>query len=357
MNWAVVMAGGPGTRFWPLSRSKRPKPFLRLLGRQTLLEETVRRLPPLFPPNRILVVIQDSLVKEARRLLPEIPRENILGEPIGRNTALCCVWAASQIARRDPGAKLVFLPADQWIRPKSLYLKTLRTAFRLVDERPVLIGMIPDSPETGYGYLEVSREKEKVNGIFYFSVKRFREKPPLAQARRFLKQGNFLWNGGTFIWRLDQFKEALRKYVPPLHRAFEKLRSFPEGDKKKLRAIYRSLPSLSLDYAVMEKMKDVHCLLSPFEWRDLGSWEALAKFWPQDREGNRVERNKTAPPIFIESRGNLVKTQKRLIALLGIENLLVVDTPDALLIADRRQIEQIREVVRELARRKQFEMI
>lgn len=361
MNWAVVMTGGRGTRFWPESRNRRPKPFLKLLGRKTLLEETVRRLHPLFPPGRILIVLQDSLVREARKLFPKIPRENILGEPLGRNTAPCCVYAAAQIERRDPEAKIVFLPSDQLIHPVSLYLKTLRTAFRLADEKPVLLGMRPDSPQTGYGYLEAG-QRRRIHGISYFSVKRFREKPRLAQARRFLKQGNFFWNGGTFIWRLDAFKRAVRKYAPKICAAWNQLatpspipsppgrgRGSPagrsgRGERERLRRIYRILPSISLDYAVMEKIRDAHCLLAPFQWSDLGGWIGISEFWPSDAKGNRRRGN----AIFIKSNRNIVKGNQRLIALVGAKDLIVVDTDDALLVCDRSHAEEVREVVKEI---------
>lgn len=246
MNWAVVMAGGPGTRFWPLSRRKHPKPFLRLTGPQSLLEETVTRLQPLIPRERILVVLQAELVEEARRLL-KLPRENLLGEPVGRNTAPCCVFAASRISRGDPNAKIVFLPADQYVHPKSLYQKTLRAAFDLAEDRPVLLGMRPTSPTSAYGYLEVgaglppawpagrrppgegTSPLRAVDGIRLFTVKRFHEKPSLRRAREFLRRGNFLWNGGTFVWRLDTFKEAIQKYLPRLYPAFEQLASVEAG--------------------------------------------------------------------------------------------------------------------------------
>ena len=282
-NWAVVMTGGKGTRFWPESRIKQPKPFLKLIGNQTLLERTIYQLTPFFPPTRIVIVLQDFLIPETRRLFPKIPCENFLGEPVQRNTAPCCVYAAAQISRRDPDSKIVFLPADQFVWPRSLYVKTLKTAFQLVDERPVLLGMRPDSPHTGYGYLELDAKKKRINGISQFIVKRFREKPHLQEARRFLKQGNFLWNGGTFVWRLEAFKEAVRKHIPGLYRAWKPLSSAAPVKK----SFYRTLPSISLDYAVMEKMKNIHCLEVPFQWRDVGGWPSLAEFWPADKEGNR----------------------------------------------------------------------
>ena len=372
MNWAVVMAGGRGTRFWPESRNRRPKPFLKLLGRRSLLEETVDRLSPLFPPERILVVLQADLAGEARRILKRIPPGNILGEPLVKNTAPCCVWAASWIEAHDPAAKFVFLPADQHIAPKALFQKTLRTAFDLADERPVLLAMKPVSPHTGFGYLEMSRWKKKINGISCFTVLRFHEKPGRAKAQAFLKRGNFFWNGGTFIWRMDAFKAAVRKYAPKIYRAWDGLSLSPQPSPprppkdgsaaaergqgkgegvyfRRLKRIYEKLPSISLDYAVMEKLKNVHGLLAPFQWNDLGGWEGLAEFWPKDSAANRVQ----GKALLVKSERNIVKAKERLVALLGVHDLLVVDTPDALLIAPRSRVEEIREVVRELERRKE----
>lgn len=341
MNWAVVMTGGKGTRFWPESRNRHPKPFLKLVGRKSLLEETVERLTPFFPPSRILIVLQDSLVGEARRLFPRIPKDNFLGEPVQRNTAPCCVYAASRIHRRDPQAKLIFLPADQFIHPKSLYLKTLQTAFKTVDEKPVLLGMRPDSPHTGYGYLETAKKSKRINGISCFRVKRFHEKPALAEAKRFLKQGNFFWNGGTFIWRVESFKKAVQKYAPKIYSAWNLSRPV-------FRRRYKKLPSISIDYAVMEKMKDVHCLLVPFKWKDLGSWAGVAEFWFRDSHGNRTR----GEVLLVKSRGNIVKSDKRLVALVGAEDLVVVDTEDALLVSPRSKVQEIREVVKELEKKR-----
>lgn len=346
MNWAVVMTGGKGTRFWPESRVKRPKPFLKLINHRTLLEETVNRLRPFFLPQRIVIVIQDSLAGEARRLLRNIPHENFLGEPLQKNTAPCCVWAASWIETRDPSAKMIFLPADQWIQSKSLYLKTIEAAFKIVDKKPVLLGMRPDRPHTGYGYLELDRKKKKINGIRHSIVRRFREKPSLPEARRFLKQGNFLWNGGTFIWRLDAFKSAIQKHMPALYRAWERLGTVLGGPV--LRRIYRSLPSISIDYAVMEKMKDVHCLEVPFQWKDVGGWPSLSEFWKQDAEENRSQ----GKSLFIRSQNNIVKSGNRLVSLLGVKDLIVIDTPDALLISSRSESEKIREIVQALEKQK-----
>ncbi len=355
MNWAVVMAGGPGTRFWPESRAKCPKPFLRLVGRKTLLENTVERLFPLFPPRRILIVLQEEHAREAKRLLPRIPRENILGEPVVRNTAPCAVYAASQIEKRDPGARFILLPSDQEIRPKPLYLKTLKAALALADDRPVLLGMHPTFPTPSYGYMEVGAAKKLKNGLRLHPVRRFHEKPSVARARQFLKRGNFLWNGGTFAWRLDAFKEAVGRHLPQLYPAFSKLAPFPGGTRRQraLAKIYRALPSISIDYGVMEKIKAARSLAAPFEWKDLGGWLGLADFWKRDRAKNRYQGN----ALFLRSHGNLVKSNDRLVALLGVKELVVIDTSDALLICPRSETERIRDVVRALKQRKASEYL
>ena len=345
MNWAVVMAGGRGVRFWPESRNRRPKPYLPLIGNETPLQETVARLQPYFPPSRILLVVQKELVKETKRQLPKIPMKNILGEPVGRNTAPCCVWAAAEIARRDRQAKFIFLPADQRITQKSPFLKTVRTAMELAEDRPVLFGIRPTWPNPAYGYLGVTNRKRLKNGLTLGTVSRFREKPSKEKAREFLRRGNFFWNGGTFAWRLDTFNSALKKHAPVLHRAFD---SLSHASKSSLALIYRRLPSISIDYAVMEKMKNALCLLAPFRLDDLGGWLSLSEFWPKDSHGNRF-RGKA---FFVNARGNIVKASERLVAIMGVEDLLIIDTLDALLICPRWQSEKIRDVVRELERRR-----
>lgn len=351
MNWAVVMTGGKGTRFWPESRTHQPKPFLKLIGKQTLLEETVDRLKPFFPSERIVIVLQESLVKKARHLFPKIPARNFLGEPAGRNTAPCCVFAASQIARRDPDAKLVFLPADQIIRPHSLFIKTLKAAFQIVDDRPVLLGFKPHFPHTGYGYLELGGHGRKTGGISQLTVRRFHEKPGLAQAKMFLKKGNFLWNGGTFVWRADSFKKAVQKHAPKLYQKWNVLASVAP-EKKHTHAMHKTyfaLPSISIDYAVMEKMKNVHCLLAPFRWSDVGSWVGLSEFWPEDKQGNRTRGN----ILLLDSEKNIVQSRHRLIALLGVKEMVVVDTPDAILVCPVSKVEEIRRVVNALEKKRE----
>lgn len=346
-DWAVIMAGGKGSRFWPESRARHPKPFLSLVGSRALLEETVARLVPLIPPSRIFIVLQKELVGKARRLLPQIPRQNILGEPIGRNTAPCAAWAATHVARKDPDARIVFLPADSYIRPKSLFQRALKRAFALVDEKPVLFGIRPRGPNPAYGYLEVKRGK----------VIRFHEKPSLSKARKFLKRGNFFWNSGIFVWRLDAFAKALKKYLPKVYSAFRlggggvtagaRLGQRGTGSNASL-TLFARLPAVSLDYGIMEQLKDCHFFPAPFAWSDLGGWTSLAEFWPLDSRKNRIQ-GKT---LLIRSDRNIVKANDRLVVLVGVQDLVVVETRDALLVCHQKEAEGIRHVVSELERRK-----
>ena len=211
--------------------------------------------------------------------------------------------------------------------------------------------MQPDHPHTGYGYLELDSKRKQANGITVFRVKSFREKPNLSQAKQFLKRGNYLWNGGTFIWRFDAFKKAVEKHFPKLYPAFKSLSK--KLSTQKLLSIYKKLPSISLDYAVMEKMKNVHCLKVPFQWKDVGGWPSLSEFWKEDSKGNRMK----GQGLLIRSQGNIVKSDKRLIALLGVKDLIVIDTPDALLISSRAESEKIREIVHELEKKRSYEYL
>ncbi len=333
MNWAIIMAGGKGARFWPESRAGYPKPFLPIHGRRTLLEETVQRLKPFFPSARILIVLQENLISRAKKLLRGIPSKNFLGEPVGRNTAPCAAYAATRIAAKDPNARIVFLPADHYIQPKSLFQKTLKRALRLADEKPVLFGIRPKWPNPAYGYLEVRKNK----------VVRFHEKPSPEKARQFLKRKKFFWNSGIFVWRLDAFAKALKKYLPRIDSAFR-----PPPSAKALKRAYRKLPSISLDYGMMEKLKNCHCLVAPFTWSDLGGWKALAEFWPSDSKKNRAQ-GKT---LLLGSERNIVKATSRLVVLLGVQDLVVVETADALLVCHQKEAEGIRHVVEELEKRK-----
>jgi mannose-1-phosphate guanylyltransferase len=218
----------------------------------------------------------------------------------------------------------------------------------MADERPVLFGIRPRWPNPAYGYLEVKGKRRTTHGLSLFTIRRFHEKPSPEKARGFLKRGNLFWNSGIFAWRLDAFKRAVRVHLPKLYPAFETLGRNSGG--KKLARIYRTFPSVSLDYGILEKMADVHCLAAPFDWSDLGGWPSISEFWPSDSKKNRT----WGDVLLLESEGNIVKATERLVALLGVKDLIVVDTPDALLVCPRERAEEIRSVVEALEKRKAF---
>jgi mannose-1-phosphate guanylyltransferase len=349
MLWAVVLAGGAGTRFWPESREKTPKQFLPLFGRRTLFEETLHRIQPVIPKSRVVVVTQDRYVSQARKL-GKIPAAHILGEPVGRNTAPCVALAAALIFKKDPQAVLAILPSDHQIGKPALFRKMLKAASAAAREHgmPVTFGMKPSFPHTGYGYLERSGLLEKRNGLPVYRLKRFHEKPELTKAKAFLKTKRFLWNSGMFIWRADRLLDATAKHLPQVAKG---VRQILKGNfKARFRRLYPALPSISIDYGLMEQMRGkILTLPADIEWCDLGGWLAFQDFWPQDGNGNVVQGK---PVLVVESRGNLVRAGKRLTALVGVQDLVVVDTGDALLIASKSKVESVRKIVAMLRERR-----
>lgn len=348
MLWAVLMAGGSGTRFWPESRESRPKQFLSFFEKKTLLEQTCRRLSPLVPRQRILVVTQASKVQLVRKLTG-LPQSQILGEPVGRNTAPCAVLAARLILEKDPQAVIALLPADHRIQKEPLFRKTLQAAAEAAAHTglPVTFGIRPCAPHTGYGYLEMGPFFESRRGFRIRRLKRFHEKPGAAKARRYFESGKFLWNSGMFVWKAAALLAAARTHLPQAVRLADLIASmrFKEG----MRKYYPKMPNISMDYALMEPLAG-RILTCPadFGWSDVGSWECLREFCAPDAKGN-VASGKT---LFVESSGNIVKSSGKLVVVMGMNNHLVVETADALLVCPVEKTQSIRAVVRELKMRK-----
>lgn len=348
MIWAVIMAGGQGTRFWPESRRARPKQFLNLFGRKTLLEQTLDRIRAVIPSERVLIVTQEDKIPLVRRLAGR--QVHVIGEPVGRNTAPCLVVAAAWISRRDPDAVLAILPSDHRIEKETGFRKALRAAADVAKTsgRPVTFGIKPGFPSTGYGYLEMSGRLSRVQGFDVFTLRRFHEKPPLAKAKHFLKTGNFLWNSGMFIWTAKGVLAAAGKHLAPVLRLALKITSSGELQKN-MRRHFKDMIAISIDYGLMEKLKGkILCIPVDFGWSDVGSWKALADFTVPDKNGNAA----AGDVIFVKSRGNFVKAGGKLVALVGISNAVVVDTGDALLVCDKAETESIRDVIAALKERK-----
>lgn len=359
----VIMAGGKGERFWPLSTFQSPKQLLSVVGKKTMLQETVERLSSLVSFEDILIVARDPLGEEIGRQLPELPKKNILLEPVGRNTAPCIGWAASSIKEED--CVMVVLPADHIIKPKSKFIKILKAAISQASCEDVLItlGIKPAYPATGYGYIrrgargkgqesrvkgQESKVKRQESRVKIYKVERFVEKPDERKAKEFLRSGKYYWNSGMFVWRKSVILGAMKKYLPELYRQLNYLRA---GTKRKtIKKIYPKLPKVSIDYGVMEKAKNTLVIPGDFSWDDLGSWESVEKYFLQDKEGNILE----GKGKLIRSKGCFLlnKDEKHLICGINLENLIVVSTKKALLILPKGKGQEIKKLVGELNKEK-----
>jgi mannose-1-phosphate guanylyltransferase len=354
--FALIMAGGRGTRFWPASRTTRPKQLLRVLGGRTLIRETAERVAPLVGPERTLVVTVAEHADAVRAELSELARANFLVEPIGRNTAPCVGLAAVAIARRAPDAVMIALPADHWISDAPAFRRTLKTALRLAGEHEaaVTIGIKPAYPESGYGYIIKGGPLGKSDGVKAYRVRGFTEKPSPRRAAALIR-GGALWNSGIFVWKAATILELIRRYSPEISHRLERIRDAWSTARRSaiettILREYRRMPSISVDYAVLEPAgADGRVLVveGDFGWSDLGSWAALHRLLERDARGN----GGVGRWLAIGSAGCMVYSPDRLVVLLGVKGTLVADSPDALLVADLGRSQEIREVVAELERR------
>jgi mannose-1-phosphate guanylyltransferase len=353
--YGLILAGGRGTRFWPRSRKRTAKQVLRLFGERSLIQQTVERLRPLIPPERIWVLTNAYLRAEIVRQLPEVPSRQILAEPAQRNTCPCIGLAAHVLESLDPEAVMGVFPSDHVIAKPARYRRLLRPAFRAAEQgKLVVLGIQPRWPETGYGYIEFP-EGVRAGDPEPVPVLQFREKPDPGTARQFVESGRFFWNAGMFFWRASVFLEALRRYLPRSAALLDGLPPF--GSRKFREALERLYPrceNISVDYAVMEKAANVVGLAADdIGWNDVGSWNAVYELLPHDRDGNAARSD----ALFLASSGNYVDAEGKFVALVGVRDLVVVDTADALLIADRRQAQKVGEVVKVLEERRREELL
>lgn len=343
-TYAVIMAGGTGSRFWPLSRAERPKQVLPLgPTKEPLVAATVRRIAGIVPPERVLVVTSARLVDAIAEALPDVPRENILLEPVGRNTAPCVGWAAARVARIDPAATLLVLPSDHHIEDEAAFDAVLRSALAAAaGGELVTVGLTPTRPDTGFGYIEVGAP---LDGDAC-RVARFVEKPDLARAEAFVSSGKFLWNSGMFFFRADAVLAAIAAHLPDLA---EGLRGFDEAalegrEDDVVRATFGTLPNVSIDHGVMEKAEHVAVVPGSFGWSDLGTWITAWELAQKDPDGNALPA--PADAVVVDAARNLAFTKPgKLVALIGVDDLVIVDTEDALLVMPRARAQEVRAIV------------
>lgn len=343
---ALIMAGGRGERFWPKSRKSLPKQFLSLTGDgKTMIQLTVERILPLVDMQDIYIATNRSYKALVRQQLPELPEENILCEPVAKNTAPCIGLGAMHIAKKYEEAVMFVLPSDHLIKYNAMYLDTLRRASEVAeeDENLVTLGIMPDYPETGYGYIKFQPDARK--GVA-FEVERFVEKPDLETAKRYLATEQYLWNSGMFIWRISTILHNMEKYLPETYAGLGRIRDAigTSEENEVLEKEFALFKSESIDYGIMEKADHIYTLPGSFGWDDVGSWNAVERIQPANEFGNVVNGN----AVTVDTKRCIIQGGKKLIATVGLEDIIIVDTDDALLVCEKGDAGEIKKVLENL---------
>ncbi|MFQ5650961.1 MAG: mannose-1-phosphate guanylyltransferase [bacterium] len=352
--FALIMAGGLGTRFWPKSRKGHPKQVLEIIGEKSLLQNTVERSEKIIPTDKIFVVSTREQVAQIKKHIGAVPDANIITEPKRKNTAPCIGLAALFMERLDPEAVMVVCPADHLISNYEVFNETLRVGEKVASETNglVLIGIEPHYPATGYGYIQFRQNLQHIGDISLLKVKAFAEKPNRETAERFLRSGDFLWNSGIFIWKIQTILREIEEHVPQLYDGLMEIRAAigTPRQEETINRVYCQIRSISIDYGVMEKAKEVMVLKGNFGWNDLGSWDEVYKLREKDKNENAL----IGEHIIKDSTGCYIDAPEKCIAVIGMENLVVVDTRDALLICPRDRVQEVKDIV-EIAKRKKME--
>lgn len=356
---AIIMAGGSGTRFWPYSRKDRPKQFLKISGDKPMLVETCKRLSPIVPDDKMIIVLGKEHLKEAQRLLRD-SKIHILAEPVGRNTAPCIGLGAIYARYLGCDSAVAFLPADHFISSPKAFLDALEQAEKIAGSGGIVtLGIVPTRPETGYGYIKRSKPTHDLPGLSVYEVSAFMEKPSLEKAEEYLMDGDYFWNAGIFVATPETILNEIRKHLPELYEGLVSLEdSLGAGIfENRLKEVYRDMESISFDYGIMEKTKaPVYVVPCECGWSDVGSWESLYELREEDRDSNN--NLSQGEVIMIDCKDSLISGMSgRLVACLGIDNCIVIDTDDALLIADMKKSQDIRKIVDRLIKDNRKELL
>lgn len=346
--YAVILAGGTGERFWPLSRRDHPKQFLSLFGKRTMLQLTMDKLQGLAAPSDLYIVTDEIYRDLVQKQLPEIPAGNIICEPCGRDTAAAVGLAAAFIQRRDPEGVIAVLPADHYVADIEAFQCILRVAAKAAQsgEWVVTVGIRPSRPETGYGYIKYGSLAEETDGVAIYHTDAFCEKPDIERAMAYLAEGAYLWNSGMFLWRVDLLRSLIARWLPDLDQGLALIEQSlgTERQSEVLREVYDGLSRISVDYGIMEKCEQLLVIPAAFGWDDVGSWTALGRYREMDSQGNVFE----AAGVFLDTRECLVYAPQRVVATLGVEGLLIVDNQDSLLVCGKDRAQEIKKIVEAL---------
>ena len=340
MLCALIMAGGRGERFWPMSTEKKPKQFLKLLGENSMIQLTVKRLEPIIPIERIFIVTASSYKDLIKDHIPNIPDRNIIIEPEGRNTAACIALSSFVIKEYYGDANMVVLPSDHLILNEDNFRRDLEFGNEFLKnnkEAVITIGIKATRPDTGYGYIELADENSKAT---ISKVKSFKEKPSYELAEEYIKTGKYLWNSGIFLWSTDRILELIREFLP---NTYTRLKEIPLGKDgfcyDILQREYKNVDSISVDYGIMEKLEQIHVIKSSFIWDDLGSWNSLSRYKNKDKDNNTIDGS----VIVLNSKDNIIQTNKKTYVM-GIENLIIVETDNEIMIVNQSDVSRIKEL-------------
>ena len=345
MLCALIMAGGKGTRFWPLSTEEKPKQFLNLIGEETMIQMTVNRIKEIIPMDRIFVCTGESYVSLVKEQLPELLDRNIIIEPEGRNTTPCIALSAFVIKRYFKDANMVVLPSDHLIKNEDKFREIIKNADEYVKSNTnaiITLGMNPSRPETGYGYIKYGKEEQILNNSKVIKVDAFVEKPNKEAAQRYLNEGNYLWNGGMFIWSIENIINQIKKYSSD---TFEALNDINHVEEKQLQKFinnnYKNTEAISIDYAVLEKSDDIYVIPSDIEWDDVGSWEAIERYREKDVDGNiRLGNN----VCFLKAKNNLIVSENNNVILHDVEDVYVIECNGKIIVGKKSNISSVKEL-------------
>lgn len=337
MLCALIMAGGKGTRFWPLSTEKKPKQFLNLLGQDTMIQMAVKRLLPIIPMERIFVVTSKEYVPILKEQLPNINKENIIVEPIGRNTAPCIALSAFHINKRYKDATMIVVPSDHLIKKEDEFLEVLKEGEKFIEEHKdaiATIGIEPTRAETGYGYIKYDKElNDKI-----VKVERFVEKPNLEKAEKYFKSGEYLWNSGMFMWKAENILKLVNRYLKNTYDILEEIVNIKEeGYEESLEKNYPKVDNISVDFAIMEKTQNIYVIKADLAWDDVGSWKSIERYREKDEDNNiTLGSVKT-----LEGKNNIIIGNKKPIVLSGVEDIVLVESDDMIFLGKKENIENL----------------
>ena len=345
----VIMAGGKGERFWPKSRMNMPKQFLSLTDDgKSMIQHTVERLKDLVDIQNMYIVTNEIYKDLVLEHIPDIPKENIIIEPVAKNTAPCIGLAAIHIAKKNPDSKMIILPSDHLIKFNEIFIDTLKIALDVVEKGDNLatIGITPNYPETGYGYINFTKGESFKDSANIYEVLRFVEKPNLEKAKEYLTSGEYLWNSGIFVWKASTILKNFKEYLPEIYEGLQKIgESINTGKYEEvLKKEFPNLPSESIDYGIMEKAKNIYVIPGNFGWDDVGSWLSLERINKTNQDGNVITGN----VISIKTKNTIIQGSDKLIATIGLEDIVIVDTDDVTLICHKDNTQEVKEIINNL---------